>query len=105
MTGSTRHVSKRSNDNTGSNPRLRQYNRRDDYSNDYEQDRDRDFQNYQRNQGFQGYRGGYRGYVPQPPTGYQAPADYYGLPPVRGFVYPPQPQQMPGFENHQRGRW
>ncbi|MGZ0077660.1 hypothetical protein [Methylomonas sp. YC3] len=93
-------------------PEQRQYNRRDDYSNDYEQDRDRDrdrdFQDYQRNQGnqgFQGYRGGYRGYVPQPPTGYQAPADYYGLPPVRGFVYPPQPQQMPGFENHQRGRW
>lgn len=93
-------------------PEQRQYNRRDDYRNDYNQDRDyQDYQSNQGNQGYQGYQGyrgyqgGYRGYIHQPPTGYQAPADYYGLPPVRGFVYPPQPQQMPRFENHHRGRW
>jgi hypothetical protein len=84
-------------------PEQRQYNRRDDHGNDYNQDRD--YQGNQGYQGYQGYQGGYRGYIPQPPTGYQAPADYYGLPPVRGFVYPPQPQQMPRFENHHRGRW
>ncbi len=84
-------------------PEQWQYNRQDDYRNDYNQGRD--YQGNQGYQGYQGYQGGYRGYIPQPPTGYQAPAEYYGLPPVRGFVYPQQQQQIPRFENHHRGRW
>ncbi|CAD6881493.1 hypothetical protein [Methylomonas albis] len=82
-------------------PEQRQFYGRDDYRNDYNQDHD--YQNYQGNQNYNGYHGGYRGYNPQPPTGYQAPADYYGLPPVRGFVYPQQqPQQIPRFDNYHR---
>lgn len=81
-----------------------QFQRRDDYRDDYNQS-----EGNQGYQGYQGYQGGYRGYNQQPPTGYQAPADYYGLPPVRGFVYPQQqqqqPQQKPRIERRQRERW
>lgn len=79
-----------------------QYRRRDDY------DRDNRYSYGQRYPDYQGYQG-YQGYqrpMPSPPMGYRAPAEYYGLPPVRGFVYPQQPNRpMPGSQPRRGGRW
>lgn len=51
-----------------------------------------------------GYNPYYRAYTPPPVVGYyQAPAEYYGLPPVRGFVYQQQIQTPRCDRNNRRG--
>ncbi len=62
--------------------------------------------NYQRdNWGYTYNTPYYRTYAPPPAVGYyQAPADYYGLPPVRGFVYQ-QPIRAPRCDRNIRRGW
>ena len=44
-------------------------------------------------------------YMPPPVIGYyQAPREYYGLPPVRGFVYQ-QPMRVPRCDHNFRRGW
>ena len=47
----------------------------------------------------------YRAYARPPAVGYyRAPAEYYGLPPVRGFVYQ-RPIPMPRYDRNNRRDW
>lgn len=78
---------------------------RDGYNQGYRNNYNRDYrENY--DPGYREYQG-YQRRMPSPPMGYRAPADYYGLPPVRGFVYPqqPLPQQAPRFQRQYGSRW